>query len=194
MTRERSRPLGDTMAVPTAREAQALAEMLLAHEGSRLAHVLMAGTVATRIASMFPPEEADLLVAAATLHDIGYSKQIAHTGLHQIDGAVFLRAGGHSERLVRLIANHSFAPLAADERAQGLFADFPAEDGPLADALTYCDMHSAPDGRFIPAELRLADIAARHGNHHETSRANRIRSAVARIEAAQGDAVQTHIT
>ena len=36
-------------------------------------------------------EHADLITAAAWLHDIGYSPAIAHTGFHPLDGARYLR-------------------------------------------------------------------------------------------------------
>ena len=35
--------------------------------------------------------DADLLEAAAWLHDIGYAPGLAATGLHQLDGARYLR-------------------------------------------------------------------------------------------------------
>ncbi|MEV7291387.1 HD domain-containing protein [Streptomyces microflavus] len=54
--------------------------------------------------------DAGLLLAAATLHDVGYAPRLAATGFHPLDGARFLRdEHGAEERLVRLVANHSFA-------------------------------------------------------------------------------------
>ena len=53
-------------------------------------------------------DDAELLWAAAMLHDIGYTPSLATTGFHPLDGARYLR--DHSaadERLVRLVANHS---------------------------------------------------------------------------------------
>lgn len=53
---------------------------------------------------------AGLLIAAAALHDVGYAPRLAATGFHPLDGARFLRdEHGAEERLVRLVANHSFA-------------------------------------------------------------------------------------
>jgi hypothetical protein len=126
-----------------------------------------------------------LLVAAATLHDIGYSQRIAHTGFHPLDGGVFLRAQGYPERLARLVANHSLAVLTADEHGiHDLVEQFPREEGLLADALAYADMHSAPDGRIIPVERRLADIARRHDDRVEGTRTGQLRAAMARVGAA----------
>jgi HD superfamily phosphodiesterase len=78
-------------ALPPFTEVEALSRELLASEGTRLAHVRTAGFVASRLAVLFDTEEAELLVAAATLHDIGYSQRIAHTSLHHLNGGVFLR-------------------------------------------------------------------------------------------------------
>jgi predicted hydrolase (HD superfamily) len=175
--------------VPPAAEAQALARNLLSHEGTRLRHVLTAGVVAARVAVLFEPEEADLLVAAATLHDIGYSMKIAHSGFHPVDGATFLRASGYSEHLARLVAHHSYAIMIADHRGRRtLEQEFPGEDSLLLDALAYADMHSAPDGRIIPAERRLADIARRHVSASEGARARQLRAAIERVETALSQA------
>ena len=35
------------------------------------------------------PEDADLLSAAAVLHDVGYAPRLAGTGFHPLDGARF---------------------------------------------------------------------------------------------------------
>ena len=177
--------------LPTPGQALALARELLAGEGTRLAHVRTAGLVATRLSVLFDPEDAQLLIVAATLHDIGYSTRIAHTGFHPLDGGAFLRAQGYPERLARLVAHHSLAFMTAPAHGIGDLADrFPREDSLLADALAYADMHSAPDGRQITAERRLADIARRHPDRAATDRAHQLRAAIARVGAALGDVSQ----
>ena len=171
--------------MPTPEQVKALARDLLATEGTRLQHVRTAGLVATRLSVLFEPEEAQLLIAAATLHDIGYSARIAHTGFHPLDGGAFLRAQGYPERLARLVAHHSLAIMTAPTQGIGDLAEqFPREDGLLADALAYADMHSAPDGRLIPAERRLADIARRHPDRGDADRAQQLRAAMGRVGAA----------
>ncbi|MGB8019928.1 MAG: alcohol dehydrogenase catalytic domain-containing protein [Candidatus Nanopelagicales bacterium] len=128
---------------------------------------------------------AELLVTAATLHDIGYSARIAHTGFHPLDGGAFLRAERYPERLARLVAHHSLAILTAPAHGIADLAErFPREDGLLADALAYADMHSAPDGQLIDPERRLADIAARHPDREHTARAHHLRAAISRVETA----------
>jgi HD superfamily phosphodiesterase len=54
-------------------------------------------------------EERPYLVAVvAWLHDIGYAPVLQHTGLHQLDGARWLRSLEY-ERLARIVAHHSEA-------------------------------------------------------------------------------------
>lgn len=171
--------------LPTLPEAQEVARNLLGDQGTRLAHVHTAGSVASRLAVLFDPAEAQLLAVAATLHDIGYSPRISQTGFHPLDGANFLLREGYPERLASLVAHHSLARLTADEgQARELEQAFPLPEGLLGDALTYADMHSAPDGRIIPVEHRLADIGARHHDPVQEVRARRIRIAVARVGTA----------
>ncbi|MFE7976729.1 HD domain-containing protein [Streptomyces shenzhenensis] len=103
-------------------------------------------------------EDAGLLVAAATLHDVGYASRLAATGFHPLDGARFFRDEyGAAERLVRLVANHSFALVEAEERGlrEVLGADFPLLKEPiLVDALVYCDMTTTPNGGRTTARDR----------------------------------------
>ena len=172
-------------AVPTRVQAEAIARDLLVDQGTRLAHVHTAGSMAARLGVLFDADEAALLVAAATLHDVGYSPRVAMTGFHPLDGALHLRAIGLSERLCSLVAHHSEADmLAAQHGVLDLGEQFPRERSLLADALVYADMHSAPDGRVIRAEHRLADIARRRPDPVEALRAQRLRAAMARVGAA----------
>ncbi|MEU5048646.1 HD domain-containing protein [Streptomyces sp. NPDC021096] len=137
--------------------------------------------------------DAELLVAAAVLHDVGYAPRLAGTGFHPLDGARFLRdEHGADERLVRLVANHSFALLEAEERGlrEVLEREFPLLDEPLlVDALVYCDMTTTPDGQPTTAKERVAEIEGRYGADSLVGRFIRraspeIFAAVARVEAA----------
>ncbi|WP_405890895.1 HD domain-containing protein [Streptomyces sp. NBC_00133] len=138
-------------------------------------------------------DDADLLVSAAVLHDVGYAPRLAATGFHPLDGARFLRDEHRAdERLVRLVANHSFALLEAEERAlvEVLEAEFPLLEEPrLVDALVYCDMTTTPDGERTTAEERVAEIVGRYGAESVVGRFIRraspeIFTAVERVEAA----------
>lgn len=138
-------------------------------------------------------EDAALLHAAAVLHDVGYAPRLAVTGFHPLDGAWFLRdEHGADERLCRLVANHSFALLEAEERGlrEVLEAEFPLlEDQLLVDALVYCDMTTTPDGGPTTAPERVAEIVGRYGADSIVGRfirraAPEIFAAVGRVEAA----------
>lgn len=150
--------------------------------------------VADRAASLAPilGEDADLLAAAAWLHDVGYAPELADTGFHPLDGARYLRdACGADERLCRLVAHHSCAVYEAAERDlyEALTVEFTPERPELADALTYCDMTTDPGGRHLDVTDRLAEIHSRYGPEHLVSRSIAaatpcITSAVRAVEAA----------
>ncbi|MEU8758542.1 HD domain-containing protein [Streptomyces sp. NPDC048659] len=136
---------------------------------------------------------AELLAAAAVLHDVGYAPRLAETGFHPLDGARFLRdEHGADARLVRLVANHSFALLEAEERGlrEALEREFPLLEEPLlVDALVYCDMTTTPDGEQTTAEERVTEIVGRYGADSLVGRfirraAPEIFAAVGRVEAA----------
>ncbi|QCW78233.1 HD domain-containing protein [Streptomyces sp. S6] len=138
-------------------------------------------------------QDASLLVAAAMLHDIGYAPRLAVTGFHPLDGARFLRDEHRAdERLVRLVANHSFALHEAEERGlqDELATEFPLLEEPLlVDALVYCDMTTTPDGDRTTAQDRVAEIRSRYGDDSVVGRfirraAPEIFASVERVEAA----------
>jgi HD superfamily phosphodiesterase len=119
---------------------------------------------------------ADLLEAAAWLHDIGYSPDLATTGFHPLDGARHLRDQEHADELLcRLVAHHSSAAIEAEERglADQLADQFPPPPQELANVLTYCDMTTSPDGQPVSAHQRIAEIQHRYGQEHEVSRSIR---------------------
>ena len=61
--------------------------------------------------------DANLLEAAACLHDIGYAPGLAVTGLHALDGARYLRDAQHADAMLcRLVAHHTCASVEAGER------------------------------------------------------------------------------
>ena len=118
--------------------------------------------------------DADLMEAAAWLHDIGYAPGLTLTGLHQLDGARYLRDARHADALLcRLVAHHSCAIIEAGERglADILGQEFDPAPYALSSVLTCCDMTTSPDGQPVPAEQRLAEIQDRYGPGHLVSRA-----------------------
>ncbi len=156
--------------------AQDLARTLLADAlPRRWAHVQ---GVAARARSLTPSvgQDVGLLEAAAWLHDIGYLPELAETGLHGLDGARYLRDVQHAEPLLcRLVAHHSCAVIEAEERglAHVLTREFAPPPRPLADALTFCDMTTSPDGEHVHVHNRLAEIHDRYGTGHLVSRSIR---------------------
>ena len=131
--------------------------------------------VASRARGLAPVlgADADLLEAAAWLHDIGYAPGLAFTGLHQLDGARHLRDAQHADTvLCRLVAHHSCAIIEAGERglADVLSSEFDPAPDVLASVLTCCDMTTGPDGQPVPVEQRLAEIHDRYGPGHLVSR------------------------
>lgn len=131
--------------------------------------------------------DAELLEAAAVLHDVGYSPAIATTGFHPLDGARFLREQeGADERVVRLVAHHSCALLEAEERGlrRELEGEFELERPDLVDALLYCDMTTTPDGTPTTSVDRISEIVQRYGPDTVVGRF--IQRAAPEIHAAAG--------
>ncbi|WP_328582200.1 HD domain-containing protein [Streptomyces sp. NBC_00370] len=145
---------------------QQLAEHLLAEPlPRRWAHTQGVGRKAETIAHIVG-DEADLLIASAWLHDIGYAPKLVATGFHPLDGARFLRDTEHADlRVCSLVAYHSCAHIEARNRSLGgeLAAEFEPVEGLLADALIYCDMTTTPDGEPVNVEKRLSEILTRYG-------------------------------
>ncbi len=113
-------------------------------------------------------DDPDLLVAAAWLHDIGYSPDLVRTGFHPIDGTIHLAAQGVSERLCALVAHHSCACVEA--RNRGLTIEWLDERTALRDALWWADMTTTPAGRITDGRSRIAEVRHRYGADHVVAR------------------------
>jgi hypothetical protein len=84
----------------------------------------------------------------------------------------------------RLVAHHSGAMVEADERGiPELVEEFGMPDRELLDALTYCDVTTAPDGCPVGIEERLSEILVRYSSEHVVHRSV-VRSAPALRNAA----------
>src|SRR5260370_129369 len=131
--------------------------------------------------------DADLLEAAAWLHDIGYSPDLVVTGFHPLDGARYLRDfDDASGMLGRLVAHHSCAVIEAAERglADELSREFALPRRDLDDALIYCDMTTGPDGQPLPPQPPLPHLPPPYGVRHLVSRS--VRRASPRLTEAVG--------
>ncbi|MET8676553.1 HD domain-containing protein [Streptomyces sp. NPDC004647] len=165
--------------------AYTLAESLLAEPlPRRWAHSQGVAARAHALRPILGPD-AELLEAAAILHDVGYSPALVVTGFHPLDGARYLRdTEDADERVTRLVAHHSCALLEAELRGlrHELAAEFELERPDLVDALMFCDMTTTPDGTRTTPTARLDEIAERYGPEDLVTRF--IRAAAPEIHAA----------
>ncbi len=169
--------------------ARLLAQRVLLPLPRRWEHTRTVAAQARSVAHAVDPEDRDLLHAAAWLHDIGYGPAAVDTGFHPLDGARLAERLGWPPRLTALIAHHSGALFVA--RASGWaeeLAAYPNEASAVTDALIYADQTAGPDGRVLPAGLRIARALERHGPGSPQQRAAAQRTphllaAVSRVHA-----------
>jgi putative nucleotidyltransferase with HDIG domain len=149
-------------------DAPSIAEELLGGETMRFHHSTGVAVAAARASAAVPREDVDLLVAAAWLHDVGYAASLNDTGFHPLDGARYLRRVGAPERLCRLVAHHTGARVEAASRGliDTLMEEFPPETSETADALTYADLTTGPDGSPLSALERVMEILVRYPPNH----------------------------
>jgi hypothetical protein len=116
------------------------------------------------LTALFGPSDGALLVASALLHDVGYAPDLALTGFHPLDGALYLQAQRAPQRLCALVAHHSCAYREAELR--GLSAELTEwedEETPLRDALWWADMTTTPNGEPTNVHDRIDEIQKRYG-------------------------------
>ncbi len=148
------------------REARACAREILERDlPERWQHTSGVAERADELARTVPPADRAVLVAAAWLHDIGYSPALRITGFHPLDGAVYLRSARWEPRITALVAHHSGARYVPEWRGFGAaMAEFEFEETPLSDALTYADQTVGPSGRRMTVQDRIAETMERHGS------------------------------
>jgi hypothetical protein len=132
----------------------------------RLAHSLAVGETCAVVAGEADVRKpwANLAVAAAYLHDIGYAVRLKDTGFHPIDGGRYLRGIGW-DALVPFVAHHSQAFLQAEVRGLSL-AEFKRVRGVVQDLVDYADVRTGPVGqRMMPTSAwrRLSRVMAPAG-------------------------------
>jgi putative nucleotidyltransferase with HDIG domain len=157
-------------------EARELARSLLEAElPRRWAHSRGVAGQALALARVVG-EHAELLQAAAWLHDIGYASPLVVAGFHPLDGARHLRETGFGgPALWTLVAHHSCARIEAELRGLGeiLASEFSigGVEPFLVAALTYCDMTTGPDGTPLEVEQRITEILSRYPPENVVHRA-----------------------
>lgn len=124
------------------------------------------------MATALDEDDAELLCAAAWLHDVGYAPELVDVAFHHLDGAHFLRERGIPERIVGLVAFHSAA--APEAEALGLadkMLDFTDERSLVRDLLWYADMTTGPGGEYLTFQQRMAEVRERYPSDHYVIRA-----------------------
>lgn len=166
------------------------AAALLGVDSRRLAHSARAAQQVAEIAPLLPDPWQSVIQDAAWLHDIGYSEDVAETGLHALDGARWLNRHDWPNEVCQLVAWHTSAEHEAELR--GLTSELEAEferPHPLAAAgLTWADLTSSPSGDVWTPEQRLAEVLVRYPPDSVVHRATvsalpTLRAAVKEIEA-----------
>ena len=152
------------------------ADLLTVLEDDRRAHLEAAGRKAAEAAQCVPPGLRPDLVAAVTLHDIGYGHP--RLGFHPLDGAAYLAELGFSPVVCHLVAHHSASTIEAEERGIDLAAYAPfsvhRDDlGPAHAVMWWADLTTGPQGQDMTVEERLDDIAARYGPDDVVARSAR---------------------
>jgi hypothetical protein len=165
-------------------EAADLTRYILAADPERLRHSEAVAHRAEFLTLAVSVDQAPFLVAAAWLHDIGYSPGLRQIGFHPIDGALHLRSVGWPAAMCDLVAHHSGSRfVAAARQLEGELAAFGHQDDPLTDALTVADQTAGPRGRPMTVDERIADMLARHGPDSPNARAHRHRGPYLRATA-----------
>jgi hypothetical protein len=145
------------------------------------------GLLADRLASSVGlPEH---VRAAAWLHDVGYAPELAHTGFHPLDGAVYLKEIGAPDQVVGLVAWHTGAVWEAAERGlSDRLVRMPAPSAKWLDVVTLIDLVTGPDGAVTTPERRVAEILGRYDSSHPVHRAVEFSGAELIASAARGRA------
>ncbi len=164
-----------------------IAERMLAPVGDRWKHVQGVANRAMEIATVLDKADRSYLIAAAYLHDIGYAPPLRRTGLHQLDGALYVSRLGDT-RLTALVAHHSEARFEIRLRGFGNeLAAYDREGSSTADALTYCDLTTGPVGQAMTLDERISEVVQRYGEGEITAA---LRLARPYLEAAVGRTIE----
>lgn len=169
--------------------ARVIAEQRLGSMAPRWAHVRGVAAAAESLASGLAADDADAVVTAAWLHDLGYAPSLRSSGFHPVDGAVFVRAQGFPAVVVSLVAYHTGAVFEARERGlSDALAEFAEPPRLLLDVLTRADLITGPEGSRVRPEDRVSEILSRYPDDDPVHRAIEraaptLFAAVARIDA-----------
>ena len=155
--------------------AQDVARDLLGAQPQRWAHTQGVGRRSEELVRLanLDDAEAEVLVAAGWLHDVGYAPRARRTGFPPLDGALHLEHEGWPDEITQLVAHHSGARFVAD--VHGLseeLAHFAVPGGRALDLLSYADQTVGPAGLRVRVEDRIDDTLRRHGPDSPSARAH----------------------
>lgn len=154
----------------TAAYCESVAREFVEPLGDRLRHVQGVAQTATTWSQGVP--ESSFIVGSAWLHDIGYAPELYRTGMHAIDGALFLDLAGAPKEIVSLVAFHTGAEFEAEERGlidKIIQFDRPRQD--WIDALILADLLTGSGGERVTVCQRLDEIFQRYEPQHPVHRA-----------------------
>jgi putative nucleotidyltransferase with HDIG domain len=167
-----------TLATTQVDAARTLSRELLRDLPERWWHTTSVAARAAELSVTVPPTDRDILIAAAWLHDVGYSPALHETGFHALDGARYLERHGWSPRVCALVAHHSGAWFVAGALGlQQALGGFTRELSAVADALAYADQTVGPTGQRLPIGQRMAEAVGRHGSGSAQARVHGARRA-----------------
>lgn len=151
-------------------DCERLAAELLGSDCDRWRHVERVAAAAdelARLGSLGPN-----ILHAAWLHDIGYAPDLVHTGMHAIDGALFLDRAGAPPEIVSLVAFHTGAEFEAEERCLvDALAQFDRPEQEDLDMLILADLSSGSAGERVSLPERFDGIFRRYEPQHPVHRA-----------------------
>ena len=164
--------------------AQELSRHVLATNPERMRHSSWVAARAVALAGAVEDGDVTLLIAAAWLHDIGYSQALRQTGFHPLDGALFLKSRDWDPRLCGLVAHHSGSRFIATATGlDSVMDEFSHVEDAVSDALTIADQTVGPNGQLLTLDERMRDMLERHGPDSPHARAHPQREAY--LRAAQ---------
>ena len=139
----------------------------------RFRHTAAVAERAQQLASrLLPTERAEVVVASAWLHDIGYAAELVDTGFHPIDGARFLTKDDAFEPLVGLVAHHTGALFEARERGlDDQLETYLVPNAAELAILSSADLCSGPDGVTVDPVDRIEEVLGRYASDHPVHRA-----------------------
>lgn len=138
----------------------------------RWARTVMVAAETRRLAQLLLPDHADVLHAAAWLHDIGYAQPLVATGVQPLDGADVIRRFHFPRPVAELVAHHTGAETDTVQRdLTPALADYERPPQPLLSVLSCADLCTGPRGDVLEPVARVDEVLRRYAPEHPVHRA-----------------------